>query len=486
MAALIVLLLVQLPGGSKGAAGKPIVGWSVLGLGFLYAILGIDALMPTAGILLDEIRDIFIIVVGGALGYFAIRKYRILARFESVNPWLIIAAVWVLIELIHKIGFVPFVALFMPTMSRSDVRLIQMAIIPLVLWGLYLTFLVRPAKEMVPPAKEQKNNLNALRLLLASGVVIHHALVYSGGKGFDPGWIAAFLCVSGALIPASRASSKPSSFTLFGKTLTLNDVWVFVSKRVLRVWPAMLIGFYLAWAFFGQTGLKDFVLHTFMIGQISAFCSITLEEICYLTLMILWALGGYKRPPVIWACLAISIFIGFMAQRAIVPNTDATLNGYLGLPQFFFLGNLFWLYGKSIKRVPTIFFIAVGVGCYYLGPYFSGILDQLRGLIFIGCVYATFAYGRPILSWVQRFGDPSYSLFLYHYFPMSELSYHYHLSFWPLFGWSYGISLAVSYASWFAIESPILSLKNRFIPLKGSATEAPVAPKPVEIAQQPA
>lgn len=294
---------------------------------------------------------------------------------------------------------------------------------------------------------EHNDNSLAVRLLLATGVIVHHTLAYATGGELNLPWVACFLVLSGYLVLGSRESSRGGPH--------------FFWKRFLRIWPAMFVGFGLAFLLLGRTAGTELLEATFFYPKPGGgFWTISLEECLYLILGLLFGLSlyRYKLTPVAGLIASIAFLLW-------MPQEWGWEWRYLGmLIPMFFVGNLLFM---NRKRIPWNGWIAaaslalIPVATHFLmGPY-PRIYNVAREALFAYPVIWAALYSKPIFAKAGKIGDPSYSLFLYHWPILTALFYRFPgLSFPELFGAAWGATFCVALASWHLMESQALRLKN--------------------------
>ena len=483
---LFSLLAFRVVGGFRKVGTKPILAQVFVWILFVWTVLAIDRWVPSQAILFSEIRVAATVVIGFFLAWIGAKRISRWPRLERIHPIFFILVTWFLMGEILGMHEATLNLFLLGPLNHAQIRWIEVASEFLLIGiGIWIVLVGRPpASESTEPGIPlgRDNNLQMLRIILATGVLIHHCCYFASlhhkwVDKWDMGWVASFLCLAGVLIPQSRASSKDSLLRVFGRDIKVGGPWVFAAKRFLRVYPAMLFGFALCFAYFGLSYLIVFVKGSYLIGTIGGFGTITVEELCYITLMIFWAVGAYRKTWVLWLFLAITA-VGAYAAMYLSLNPGVVhrlhISGEIGenyayfasFPQFFFVGNLLRVYDKKLRSIPVWIYAVVFAATFLPWGADNIAFHQLEVLIRVACLYAAFAFSKPYFSWIQKYGDPSYSLFLYHFFLLQVLTSTYKLNFWPLFAIAYPISVLIAYASWFAIEKPMLDLKEKFVPIK--------------------
>lgn len=282
--------------------------------------------------------------------------------------------------------------------------------------------------------------LDYARLFLACAVVFNH---FSGHKAFfQP--VPPFLALSGFLIPASYAASRG---------------WPhFAWKRICRLAPAFIVATGLVLIVGGFAGVTNMLQAYVTLGFVDSkyngpVWSLGWEELAYGSLAVLYGIGAYKSRLALWACLAASILIPYLALDAYAVHAGYGVPvlaiGRL-LPASFFAGNLCWKYADVIPRYRRRVFIAfVLASLLVVYPKTDQII--VYALFSASLVAMCVAFDRPL----PKLPDLSYGIYLYH----MPLGY--------IFA-SQGVSMAYSalvlpvfaYLSFRLVEQPALRLKD--------------------------
>lgn len=274
-------------------------------------------------------------------------------------------------------------------------------------------------------------------------MVIHHVNVEMGGPGILFPYVACFLTLSGYLVLNSRTNSRGTGHFLW--------------KRFLRIWPALLCGFGLV-AYFHPEFFWKFVSESFWIPKPTGFWTITLEEALYLVLAALYVLGLYRHKIVPW----IGFFVSMAAYLLLPRNLPGEWIYFGMLVPMFFVGNLIYLYRTKIHWSPwlalPLALISIPLLSIHTLPPFCYVLGQVA--LAIPLIWLAL-YATPLLKFVERLGDASYSLFLYHW-PLMTAIHYYNPTFGAkkLFLATWVVSALLAYASWHLMEKQALKLKN--------------------------
>lgn len=250
----------------------------------------------------------------------------------------------------------------------------------------------------------------------------------------------------------------------------------FFGRRALRVLPAFLAALVLVEVLFGPQESLTVLAQWANLGLVNlqskdgAVWSLGWEEIHYALLALLFAAGTYRSRRPIWLLLGASVLL----MLALYPQLDIRAGRPLALPVAFFIGNLCYLYRDRLPRLGPM--VAAGS----LAVVGLWVFVQVRGGNF-GTAFnlcAATMVGSLAILWaaitfkprLPRFPDLSYGCYLYHMPLVHWLRANEH-SLW----WLALLLPAVCLASWFAIESPALRLKERLrarSPVGGVAREA--------------
>lgn len=294
-------------------------------------------------------------------------------------------------------------------------------------------------------------NFDLLRLLLAVEVAFVHGWAMTDVAFNWAGYIMAvpaFLAISGFLVLKSYEESGS---------------WgIFIRKRALRLFPALVVSMILCWALFDWFALYNSFLNWITGGLYTLpgvangpLWSLMWEEIAYLCLALLWLVGAYKHRTIIWLLLAASFAVVYWG-RVLDGHTQMIL--FL-LPSFF-IGNLAYLHRSTLLKVNPIipWVLLFAVIFNYRIPYFNQLVQlspvgfQAFAVVWVGMV------GLKAIPF--RFPDISYGVYIYHMPIVIYLIRHdiatttTDMAIWlplPL--------LAVCLASWYLVEKPALKLK---------------------------
>jgi len=327
-----------------------------------------------------------------------------------------------------------------------------------------------------------RNNLNALRLVLATLVILSHSFQLTSGKQSDPffalcqhqescGSLAVdlFFFISGLLITASWLNSK-----------TMND---YIRRRFLRIVPAFIVAlafsdlialafatrplfwFHLRFsAFFGDIlclgdsstiGRWVFPNNPFSCYANGSLWTIPREFICYLTIALIGTFGLFKHRKII---LTGFILVFYFYSRAALSGIE-TLALDRRFFTFFLAGTCAWLWRDKIPINDTIAVAAVLI---------AGIATRVPPLFlilspFTMCYLALWiGYARPLrtTAWCDH-TDLSYGTYLFA-FPIQQslICLTSTRNPWLVFFVTTPIVLGIAFISWHLVEKRFLRLKS--------------------------
>ena len=301
--------------------------------------------------------------------------------------------------------------------------------------------------------KERYPNFDILRLLLASEVAFVHAwFTVEPSFNRNPYVMAvpAFLSISGFLVLQSYSES---------------GAWgVFLRKRALRILPGLLLSLLLCVALFDLRAAYNSFLNWITGGIYTLpgiangpLWSLAWEEIAYLLLAALWALGAYRRPFTIWALLVLSLSI-CRASTGLDPHTRMIL--FLG--PAFFTGNLMYIYREPLLKahqiVPWIFFYIMLQWRFVPDANLLGgaslLMVQAFAVVWVGIA------GFKIIPF--KIPDLSYGVYIYHMPIILFLYTHFDIKTLPSMLMLLAVTvIPFSLISWYLVEKPALRLKQK-------------------------
>lgn len=341
-----------------------------------------------------------------------------------------------------------------------------------------------------PPAKHA-NNFGFIRLLLASLVVLQHALYLVDGDlhreplfrlshviGLGSLAVVGFFVLSGFLISKSWDRNP--------------GLRPYLLSRGLRIYPGFLVAACATIFLFGRLGTSDPTyfaqlrplqlikcLVTLQIpGRLpayqdlavpgvlnGAFWTIPVEFLCYLAVPIL----GWFRVPTrrwLWPCLLVTLlvvpepFLSRLIQPAIIPSLRELAPDFIKLLPPFLVGMCFYLYQPRIRFTRTGIILAALCFLLCLGcqPTAQIGLPLAGGYLLFALAFANV----PALRSIGQRVDLSYGIYLYHWpCQLLLLNTVRGMSPWLLFPVSLASAAGLAWVSWQLVEQPALRLKPR-------------------------
>jgi peptidoglycan/LPS O-acetylase OafA/YrhL len=331
-----------------------------------------------------------------------------------------------------------------------------------------------------------RNSLNAIRLVLAAAVIVSHSWLVNGLGlppmlgGTDAGLVAVagFFGISGYLVTASRLRSA-----------SLRE---YLWHRFLRIYPAfiavlVLTAFVFAplstlidgrstvdWASAGGYVLNNAALFVRQLGIEQTLSNnaypfvwnlplwtLFYEAICYLIIgLLVSVVAGHLRGPIVCALLALTTSVSLVFE--LVPGVLASpvFESAASLASFFLAGSLIRLYRDTIPSKASlavtaallaVLFAALGVfsplaalPVAYLLIYLSGVMTPLNGVGRRNDIsYGMYVYGFPVQQGLVLFmGGAAVPI-------------------WFFAALAVVVTVPFAWASWLAVESPALRLRDR-------------------------
>ncbi|WP_158832585.1 acyltransferase [Pseudomonas sp. PB103] len=291
-------------------------------------------------------------------------------------------------------------------------------------------------------------NFDILRLLLALEVVVAHLYLFSTPNTAWNAWVMAvpsFLAISGVVVLKS-----------YSEKVSLKD---FAKRRALRILPALSASVLLIFILFdSQVALN--AITTWLSGGIyipekgytnQALWSLAWEELAYLILAGLWAVGAYQKPRFIWLALVASAVTVYVFSASRFDPLTITL---AMLAQAFFAGNLAFIYRKKLHvfgRFAPWAFLAFTI----LAPHLPvRQLLQAMAIVWVGIA------GFRIIGF--RTPDISYGVYIYHVPILLFITEKCQITDIQSASWILmSVLIPTCLASWYFIERPCIRYKRR-------------------------
>ena len=334
--------------------------------------------------------------------------------------------------------------------------------------------------KMPSTSPSRQNNFDFLRVLAALLVLFGHQLALSGQPEItifphlSVGTFAVFVffSISGFLISASWRSDP--------------QVWRFVAKRFLRIWPGFavvtllaafvmgpLVSIYSMEEYFSSPRLYHYLHNLRMSIQYDlpgvfqtnpyphavngSMWTIPLEIRCYLLLLLVGLVRLIKFPSLVFGMTLL-----FCADVFIFNTVNAPMAWHF--IAFFFVGvslDLYRAWWLPHSRIIFVGLLAIAAILVMLRLYELALLMVLP--------LASIWFGLQSFTGfnaVGKFGDMSYGLYLYA-FPVQQLFFYLQgvtLPFWLGLAVTTLTTVFCAYLSWHLIERPALRLKTYILP----------------------
>ncbi|MFT3747950.1 MAG: acyltransferase [Agriterribacter sp.] len=335
----------------------------------------------------------------------------------------------------------------------------------------------------------KSNNFSLIRHIAALFVLISHSYDLLGKSGEEPLSILSnnffsfsriglivFFFISGFLVTQSLVTSK--------------NIVHFLWKRILRIYPALIIliiltvfvlgtlfttfplSVYFAssqtWQYF-VGGISLIKLRFYLPGVFNgegvngSLWSLPIEFRLYLMLVLVYFIAGFKRDILISLVIILIVFLFFVGVQKYL-SVPKWLGIYIYWGLYFFTGSLVYFLKNKIKLNFLIFFCFV---IFYFFPGKLAILGRLSELLII--CYGCLLVGFRIPSFKSLFfseNDYSYSIYIYAY-PIQQaiiyVSGRDNISPVCLMFLTIIILIPFCWMSWNYIEKPALRMKDIFL-----------------------
>lgn len=347
-------------------------------------------------------------------------------------------------------------------------------------------------------ARGRDNNLNLIRFLAASAVLVSHAWLITGGEkatepltatlGVTLGTVAVyvFFAISGFLIMTSFDRSRDWREFLMARSLRL-----FPGLAVSLIAVAYLMGPLVTTLpvtdYLGHPGPIRFVaqnltlvrpdyhlpgvFETNPIPAVEGSLWTLLHEVaCYLCVLGAGLAGAFRRPWLMFGLMSAYLAWSLGYEMWEGPQRFQTLSAFHTLSLPFFIGAAFWV----ARRWLPLNIVLLAALCWIATLAHSSPIGW--PLLVLAIAYASFwlAYvpRGPVLQF-NRLGDYSYGIYIYA-FPVQGLVAWVMGPHEPLVNvaLSFPLTLLCAVLSWHLIEAPALTLRHRFRRRRTSETPA--------------
>lgn len=325
------------------------------------------------------------------------------------------------------------------------------------------------------------NNFDFIRILAALAVLYshHYALTaqmepsFFGLHSWGGAAVLVFFVISGYLVTGSWYND-PNAFR-------------FAWRRVLRIWPALILvvtctAFILGpivtnlpvGDYFSHRGTYDyfyilkmnivFVLpgvfetNPYAQGVNGSLWTIPLEVRCYIVLGIIGLIGLLKNKYIFLSCIFIYM-VWFMVRSS--ADIYGAIHYGRELGAFFLAGAGLFALKNYWQKSPWVVLLACAIIAAILWAFNWRYLASWVILPYIIIVFGT--YSTPIINQFGKWGDPSYGIYLIAY-PIQQTVIKY---LWPEWGFwgtmllSTAITIVLAYLSWHGIEKHAIKLKPK-------------------------
>ncbi len=333
----------------------------------------------------------------------------------------------------------------------------------------------------------RNNNLDALRLIGAVLVIFAHSFAINGLPNIMPPFytdhygligVGIFFIISGFLITQSYLRSKNPIRFIWSRFLRIFPALIFVTLFLVFVLGPLLTtlpkGEYLmhpwTWAYlFSAISLYGVTVYTVLPGvfETNTFMQIngplwTLEYewSFYIVILLLGMTALLQRKRIITILFVISLALTYVN----VGNYSTVFWTLVHFLPVFFLyftfGALAYLYRDQIPMsLGAFLLVVVMLGA---GSLIGGFKDYLF-VFFLGYLVLFVGFTPKIrLSWLTKYGDFSYGLYIWGW-PVQQTVFYFlgqSISVWVQFVLSLAIALLFAVFSWNFIEKKMLRLKD--------------------------
>jgi peptidoglycan/LPS O-acetylase OafA/YrhL len=332
--------------------------------------------------------------------------------------------------------------------------------------------------------QSRQNNLNLLRMIAATAVVISHSIALTGsrevdllarsvGMGYGEFGVNIFFFISGFLIT--------------GSWIRKNSLLTFTWARVLRICPALWVStltFVLVCGlFFSSLGFADFLALPTTISYVIKNLTMFPGFGAQLTLpSAIGAWSGEFNVPLwtlphelqMYALLALLGVLGFASSLGVTLGVTLVAllawalgdSGYLAVQPdryrlmcHFFLGAT--VVNSAIQiRWASMRLLPIGIGACLICAMAPASLGKYLTVVPLGALVLWFAFQCRTIRFFNRIGDYSYGTYIYGY-PVQVAIFYYFgssLSLWSHLVTSLACILVLACASWHLLERRALRI----------------------------
>jgi peptidoglycan/LPS O-acetylase OafA/YrhL len=240
---------------------------------------------------------------------------------------------------------------------------------------------------------------------------------------------------------------------------------VFAGKRAFRLLPALTLNIVVISFWLGASVGSSSIVQWLSGGHIQlppynngVLWSLGYEEFFYAALAVLFSLGCYKRPWIIWILWGLGVAVSLWSQ-----TQPQFVSDRANLMSAFFAGNLLYIYRDNLRSrvgwVPHAVLLCAMILKYGFFVYgqttpFVIVLPPL----FVWAAFAGWQIPMP-----KRWPDLSYGIYLWH------IPVVWFLSRWPQFTFGQPIvalvvgATACAALSWYIVEVPTSKIGRRWV-----------------------
>ncbi len=291
------------------------------------------------------------------------------------------------------------------------------------------------------------NNLNLLRMVAASMVLVSHSYAISQGSAAAEPWRATFGATPGSI--AVEIFFLISGMLLTWSLVSRRSIGAFVQARALRIYPGLIVAMLLTVfvlgpvmttldlsAYFGDKQTwrhliknmlavphAEFILPgvfgTNPLGQAvnGSIWTLRSEIFAYLILLGLWATSVVFKRGQIFKPLCLALFAGLFAWRLTQLGREALEESHVRLFWAFFTGSALCMVAKHIPLKASLFAVAVAalVAGVVWPKLFPWAYTLAMPYVVIWLAYVPAGACRAY----NRLGDYSYGTYIYA-FPIQQ------------------------------------------------------------------
>jgi peptidoglycan/LPS O-acetylase OafA/YrhL len=347
-------------------------------------------------------------------------------------------------------------------------------------------------------AQGRDNNLNLMRMVAASLVLMSHSYVLSSGAtasepwnatlGMSPGSLAVdiFFVISGFLVTASLLKSR--------------SVWLFTVARAMRIYPglwiALLVSTLVVCVGFTSLSVQEFIRHpqtwrylarnavmitggeAFLPGTFTnnpfaeavngSLWTLRYELRMYALLAVIWVIAGKlsaKEQQPRWFSISVLVLTGALMLGSVGLRIAGLSSDFVALGAMFFAGaSAYVLRGHIPLRGRWV--VASGLLMAAGACWSQAVFGVIYGLLVPYVIFYLAFVPRGLLRRYNRVGDYSYGIYIYA-FPVQQMlvALRPDTSVWALTAAAGGITLVLAALSWHSVERPAMHRKDAVLEL---------------------